>query len=130
MVQVQHEVNIFEDRIKVDYQDVQSFKRELKEHRTMLKDIYDNDGEYSKLNEEMKEHKRKMKAVKDRIDEDPSVALLKAKIDDYKENLKDAQMSLFDHVEAYVTKTGIKTIDIGDQTKKIVPNYKLVNAED
>lgn len=119
------EINVHEDRVKSFYSDTEILKRKIKEQNQMLKDAYENDAEYQKINEEIKKLKRQQKGIKDKIEQEPAVALIKSKVAGLKENLKDTQQGLFDHLETWIDQTGNRMIEINGDLKRIVTKYSF-----
>lgn len=118
----------YEKTVSQHYAEVRKLKAELKEQRAMLKDAYENDKEYHEAQEAIKEKQRRRAELKKILNDQPAIAALKAKIKDLSTELKDGQLALFDYLGAYVKHSGMTTIELEGETKKIVTQYKLFNG--
>lgn len=120
-------VILHEDRVKRSYADIKILKQKLKEKRAMLKDAFENDAEYDSILTEINEKKRALAAVRQKIAGASAIIQLKIEIRDMNAELKDHQIGLFEDLEAYSRTMNTNYIEIDDEQKRIVKNYKLVS---
>lgn len=89
-----------------------AIKNELKIKRAMVKTALEQDAEYYKANESVKEYQKHRKAVKDRLmKENPSLRTMDEQTKVLKEELKSVQLSLEDYIIEYEKNTGMQTIN-------------------
>lgn len=119
------EINVDADRAARKFADIQLKKQKIKELRKMLKDGFDGDADYHIKSTEVKEKKRELKAITDRIANQPALFKLRQKIEELTNDLKDDQLALFADLEAYTRTTNMSTIEIGGKVKTIVKEFKL-----
>ena len=111
--------------------DLEKLQKDLKEQSTMLKDTFENDAEYAAANEKAKEVQKMKKEIKDKLISDPSVALLDAKVNDLKTEVKDARQALSDYLHQYYLESGLTQItDSAGEVREIVTSVKLVKKKD
>ncbi len=111
--------------------DLEKLQKDLKEQSTMLKDTFENDAEYAAASEKVKEVQKMKKEIKDKLISDPSVALLDAKVNDLKTEVKDARQALSDYLHQYYLESGLTQItDSSGEVREIVTSVKLVKKKD
>lgn len=100
-----------EQNIKDTFKVIRSTKQLIKEKRQMLKDAFEGDAQYKKINDELSAQKTQLKSRKMKmIEETPSLATLQEQIDVLKEDKKSYQLTLSDFLGDYVEKTGNTTV--------------------
>ncbi|MDP4011713.1 MAG: hypothetical protein Q8P72_05830 [Candidatus Roizmanbacteria bacterium] len=116
-----------ENLINSHLADLEIVQKSLKEQNVMLKDAFENDAEYSEVQEKSNEIQKLKKTVKDRIIEDPSVALLSDKVADLRAEVKETQIALSDYLSQYFQESGLRQITGTDgEIREIVTTVKLV----
>ncbi len=111
--------------------DLEKLQKDLKEQSTMLKDTFENDAEYAAASEKAREVQKMKKEIKDKLISDPSVALLDAKVNDLKTEVKDARQALSDYLHQYYLESGLTQItDSAGEVREIVTSVKLVKKKD
>lgn len=111
--------------------DLEKLQKDLKEQSTMLKDTFENDAEYAAASEKAREVQKMKKEIKDKLISDPSVALLDAKVNDLKTEVKDARQALSDYLHQYYLESGLTQItDSSGEVREIVTSVKLVKKKD
>lgn len=120
------EINMHEDLAIRSYENVQIQKNKIKEKKQMLKDAFENDATYSRLDADIKEQKRELAKIKETIAQQSQIVELKEEIRDMTEELKDEQYALFAHLDEYTKQTGASTIEINGNVKKIIKNFKII----
>lgn len=109
-----------EQKISKSFGFIRTAKEELKYQRQMLKDAFENDADYKKINDELSANKTKLKARKLKmIEENPSLTTLQDKIDTLKDKLDSHQLTLSEFLIEYTEKTGNDTVpnDTGEIVK-------------
>ena len=107
--------------------DIDAAKVNLRQEKSMLKDMIEGDAEYSKLKAVVDEAKKKLNARKSQLLLDKSAVALMDKIDGIKEELKESQLTLAQYAEKYVEQTGLFTIeDSNGEVNRIVKSFKVV----
>lgn len=111
--------------------DLEKLQKDLKEQSAMLKDTFENDAEYAAASEKANEVQKMKKEIKDKLISDPSVALLDAKVNDLKTEVKDARQALSDYLHQYYLESGLTQItDSAGEVREIVTSVKLVKKKD
>lgn len=124
---VTQEINVDADRASRKFADIQLKKQKIKELKKMLKDGFESDADYHFKADELKEKKRELKAISDRIANQPALFKLRQEIEELTNDLKDTQLGLFADLEAYTRTTNMNTIEIGGKVRTIVKEFKLKN---
>lgn len=116
-----------ENLINSHLADLEIVQKSLKEQNAMLKDAFENDAEYLEIQEKSNEIQKLKKTVKDRIIQDPSVALLDDKVADLRAEVKETQIALSDYLSQYFQESGLRQITGTDgEIREIVTTVKLV----
>lgn len=118
-----------ENFIKGYYSDIEKLREELRVQNQMLKDALENDAEYADITAQIQDLQKTKKAIKDKLQQEPSLALIQEKVKDIKAEIKEGQMALFDYLEKWVASTGLTSIEINGDMKKIIKDYKLQSSE-
>lgn len=126
MTTIVNEINVFEDRISSYYSDLQNFKSKIKERRQMLKDAYENDADYAEKMEEVKAKKRELARIKEKLNNEPAIQVIKSDIDQLKDEVKDTQLGLFANLDSYCTQMKATSIEINGDILHIKKNFQLV----
>lgn len=111
--------------------DLEKLQKDLKEQSTMLKDVFENDADYAAASEKAKDVQKMKNEIKDKLISDPSIALLDAKVNDLKTEVKDARQALSDYLHQYYLESGLTQItDSAGEVREIVTSVKLVKKRD
>lgn len=86
--------------------DMEKLKEMMKSQKEMYNASFENDAEYATKNEEMKKLKKEVAAIKQRIVKQPEVVVINKKINELKEETKDAQEALMGYLEQYKEVSG------------------------
>ena len=107
--------------------DMKKTKDDLKIQNGMMRDAIEGDAAYHELDIQMKDLKKKMNEIKQRIMKTPAMEAVVAKIEEKKEELKDAKEMLSGYLEEYQRVTGTNVIEgENGEIKEIVSEHKLV----
>jgi seryl-tRNA synthetase len=102
-------------------------KENLKVQTEMLHDAVEGDAAYHELDIQMKDLKKKMNEIKQKIMKTPAMEAVVAKIEEYKQDIKDSKEMLSGYLEEYQRVAGTNIIEgENGEIKEIVPQYKLV----
>ncbi len=93
---------------------LEEIKDNLKSTRTMLRDVFDNDGDLSEAQEEMKAHSIKVKERKSQLSSNPEAMSLKVKINELREEQKELEETLSNHLVNYHSMTNSNSFDTSD----------------
>lgn len=116
-----------ESLIKSHLSSISRFQEELKKHKEMLNDIFENDETYKKHAEVAKEAARVKSQTKQQIMKQPSVAELADKVKSMQSQLKETQGALSDYLSEYRRLSGISEIeDENGEIRQIIYVAKLV----
>lgn len=116
-----------ENLINGNIMDLERLQSSLKEQNAMLKDAFENDAEYAEVSEKAREVQKLKKAVKDKIIQDPAVALLNEKVTDLRAEVKETQEALSDYLTQYYQESGLRQITGTDgEVREIVTSVRLV----
>jgi predicted nuclease with TOPRIM domain len=107
--------------------DIDKLKEQSKAQKQMFDDAFKNDAEYAKQNDKVKEETKKRTGIKQRILKQPAVAQLQSKLNELKEEVKDAQSGLASYVQRYYQVSGSNQIMGTDgEMREIILVPKLV----
>jgi len=109
---------------------IESITKELKKHKEMLKDGYNNEPTYKRYDEQVKEAKKALNTFKAEVDKQPSMVSLRNKIKDLTAELKEKKSSISDYALEYERISGADQIDIEGEFYKIVKSARLVKSSD
>lgn len=116
-----------EELIKNHIDTIDRMRQELKEHREMFEDSFNNNPTYRELTEQAKEAAKKKNQARQQISKEPSVALLNQKIKDLRFDLSENQKTLSDLLQDYKDQTGATQIETrSGQVLEIIALLKLV----
>lgn len=111
--------------------ELEEIKDKLRDHRTSLRDVFENDPALSEVQAELETHSLKVKERKGQLQSNPESMSLKAKIGELREQQKELEETLSNHLVNYHTLTHSNSFDTsdGDQwefsiTAKIKPRKK------
>ena len=111
--------------------ELEDIKNKLRDSRTSLRDVYENDPALSEAQAEMETHNLKVRERKAQLQTNPEAMSLKAKIGELNEQKKELEETLSHHLVNYHTLTNSNSFDTsdGDQwefsiTAKIKPRKK------
>lgn len=100
-----------EQKIRDGLSKHKEIKNELKIKRSLVKRALEQDADYYKANEAVKEYQRHRTAVKQRLmKENESLRKMDEETKVLKEELKSVQLSLEDYIIEYEKNTGMQTI--------------------
>ena len=106
--------------------DVEQRKEQIKLRKESVKNALDNDQEYAELKQQQRDLVLKMKEEKLRVISENNLTNYVAETKDMERELKDVQLTLFDHVDSYRKTTGQDSIeDENGDTIRIKAQYKL-----
>ena len=116
-----------EELIKNHIESIDKLKSELKQHREMFDDTFNNNPTYREHEAKVKEVTKAKSAVKQQITKQPSVALLEQKVKDLRFDMNEKNKTLSDLLQDYKDQTGATSIEMRDgQVLEIVSTAKLV----
>ncbi len=116
-----------DELIQNHIESIAKLRTELKDHREMYEDSFENDPVYRENSEKVKEVTKAKLSVKKQIGSQPSVALLAQKVKDLRIDLSEKNKTLSDLVADYKEKTGATQIETRDgKIMEIVSSVKLV----
>ena len=101
---------------------VQEAKEKLTEARTMLRDVFENDTSLAEATEEMKAHSMKVKERKSQLSSNPEAMSLKVKIGELRDEQKELEETLSNHLVNYhgLTKSNSFDTSDGDQWEFVI----------
>jgi len=110
--------------------DIEKLRESMKMQSSMFKDSFENDAEYHTKSDQVKQIVRERNAIKQRILKQPAVEALTGKMNELKEDIKDAQEALSGYLEEYQRVAGTNIIEgENGEIREIVPMYKLVKRK-
>lgn len=111
--------------------ELEEIKNKLRDSRTSLRDVYENDPALSEVQAELETHSLKVKERKSQLQSNPEAMSLKAKIGELREQQRELEETLSHHLVNYHSITHSNSFDTsdGDQweftvTAKIKPRKK------
>lgn len=119
-----------EQMIKGYMGDLVRIQEKMKTQKEMFNQSFEQDKDYSKVEEESKELNRKKIEQKQRIVKSDAVSAVQIKIDELQTELKEARQSLSDYLNRYILLTQ-KTEFLGPdgEAYQIVRSAKLVKKK-
>ena len=116
-----------ENLIKTNTISIDRLKLELKKHREMLEDAFQNDPTYKEHAQKAKEAAKVKSGTKTQITKQTTVAQIAEKVKSLTTELKDKQLSNSDYLREYQRMSGASEIEVetGD-IREIVNVPKLV----
>ena len=100
-----------EQLIKGHASNIDRLKVELKKHKEMLDDIFNNDSVYKDHSEKVKEATRIKTATRQQILKRPDVSVLANKLKDMKISVKELEGALSEYLREYQKMTGVNEIE-------------------
>lgn len=105
---------------------VEQQREQIKLRKESVTNALDNDKVYSELKDQQKELVLKMKEEKLRVISENNLALYVAETKDMERELRDQQLTLFDHLDSYRKTTGQNSIeDENGNVYKLRAQYKI-----
>ncbi|MFH2022122.1 MAG: hypothetical protein ABIJ33_02490 [Patescibacteria group bacterium] len=93
---------------------INQVRQDLREKKESLKSVYDNDGQLSSAQEELKQYDQKVRERQVQISNDPQAVTLRNDIGELNESKKDLEMALSDHLVNYYQLTNSTSFDTSD----------------
>ena len=116
-----------EELIKNHIDSIDKMREELKQHREMFEDSFNSNPTYREHNERVKEATKARASVRSEISKQPSVAIVKQKVDDLRFDMNEQSKTLSDLLQDYKDQTGATQIETRKgQMLEIVSTSKLV----
>lgn len=116
-----------ESMIKTHISAIDKLQVEVRKHKEMLDDIFNNDKTYVEHAEKAKEAAKVKQNTKTQILKQPQAADLNQKLKELKSQLKENQSSLSDYLQEYARLSGVNEIEGEDgEVREIVYNAKLI----
>lgn len=116
-----------EELIKNHIEAIDKLRDELKQHREMFEDSFNNNPTYREHVEKVKEVNKAKSSVRQEIAKQPSVSMLKQKVDDLRFDINEQGKTLSDLLQDYKEQTGATQIEARNgKTYEIVSVSKLV----
>jgi len=130
--QIEPEVLLnLETMIKDYLVDVDKMRERIKTKRDMFKQSYEQDAEYSEVEEQQKEAKRKVQAAKEKVTKTDAVQTLQNEVKIMQEEMKELQGLLSENLNHYANMTNNTSFTAADgAVLKIVRTAKLVRPRD
>lgn len=123
LAQVEKQFETMEEKIRMGLREQKRIKNELKTKQSLLGSALEQDADYYKANESVKDAQRARRAVKQKvIAANPHMKTLSEQIAVLKEKKKDIQLTLSDYVLEYTKKTHMTTIE---DDEKVVRSIKV-----
>jgi hypothetical protein len=93
----------------------------------MLRDAVEGDAAYHELDTQSKDLQKKKTEIKQKVMKTPAMEAVVAKVEEYKNEIKDAKEMLSGYLEEYQRVAGTNIIEgENGEIKEIVPQYRLV----
>ena len=106
--------------------DIKKMRENLKIQNEMLKDAVEGDAAYHELSIQAKDIKKKMNAIKANIMKTTAMEAVVAKVEEYKEEIKDAKEMLSAYLTEYVDRAGTNIVNgENGETFHIIESAKL-----
>ncbi len=116
-----------EEMIKKSITRLDSLKTELKKHREMYDDAFQNNPTFRENTEKAKVAAKDLQVTKKNIASQPSVVQVALKMKSTREELKEIEQSLSDYLQEYQRLTGAHEIEGEDgKIRDIINTAKLV----
>lgn len=116
-----------EELIKNHIDSIDKMRQELKQHREMFEDAFNTNPTYREHTEKVKDATKARSSVRQQIAKQPSVAMLKQKVDDIRFDINEQSKTLSDLLQDYREQTGATQIETKNgQILEIVSTAKLV----
>lgn len=106
-------------------------KEEAKEQRAIFKSVFDNNDDYQKIDQRVKDINQQKKKLKSQLLSQSSATSAKEKLDATKDQIREANQALSDYLAQYVTLSGTNQLEMDEgKMMRIVYTAKLVKAKD
>jgi hypothetical protein len=116
-----------EELIKNHIESIDKLKIEIKQHREMLEDSFNNNPTYHENDEKVKDALKGKNSVRQEIAKQPSVATLAQKVKDMRFDINEKSKTLSDLLQDFTEQTGATQIEMRDgKVLEIVKTSKLV----
>lgn len=116
-----------EGMIKNHISAIDKLQEEVKKHKEMLDDIFENNPTYKEHSDKSKEASKVLGTTKAQILKQPQAAELSEKVKTLKSELKENQDSLSDYLQEYARLSGVNEIEGEDgEVREIVYSAKLI----
>lgn len=116
-----------EELIKNHIQSLDKLQDDLKKHRQMFSDAFENSEPYRELEKQVKEANKQKSQAREQILKQPAMQSLAQKIKDFNTDLKEKKAALSDYLLEYQRMSGASEIEGHDgQIREIVNNAKLI----
>ncbi len=120
-----------EEMIKNNIEGIDRLKHEIKTHREMFEDTFNNNPTYREHSEKVKEVNKIKSQTRQQILNQPSVLQLANKIKSARSEIKERQGALSDYLKEYQRMTGATEIEGRDgKIREIINDAKLVVRSD
>jgi hypothetical protein len=116
-----------ESMIKTNLGAISRLQEEVKKHKGLLDDIFNNDPTYKQHTDQAKEAARIKSATKMQILKQPQAADLSQKLKTMQSELKEMQGSLSDYLQQFAQMSGLTEIEGDDgEIRQIIYVAKLI----
>ena len=116
-----------EELIKNHIQSLDKLQDDLKKHRQMFSDAFENSESYRELEKQVKEANKQKSQAREQIIKQPAMQSLAQKIKDFNTDLKEKKSALSDYLLEYQRMSGATEIEGHDgQVREIINNAKLI----
>ena len=117
--------------IKKYLADIDRLKALIKEQKSMYEDAFQKDATYHEHDQKVKDLTKVRTMVKHKILKDPALEAVTAKVQGFREELKDAQGALSGYLQEYYRVSGSHSIENNQgEVLEIVPVFKLVKRKE
>lgn len=115
--------------IKSHISNISRLQEEVKKHKDMLDDIFENDPTYKEHTKTADEAAKVKRNTKQQILKKPQAADLDNKVKSLKSELKETQAALSDYLKEFQRLSGVNEIELdGGEVMEIVYTAKLVKT--
>ncbi|MBI3887956.1 hypothetical protein HY310_02715 [Candidatus Microgenomates bacterium] len=115
-----------EELIKNHITTIDKLRDELKQHKEMFEDTFNNDPTYREHVEKVKEANKAKGSVRQQLSKQPSVAQLDQKVKDLRFDIGEQNKTLSDLLQDYKDQTGASQLEVNGKTYAIISTSKLV----
>jgi len=112
--QIAETLNSLQNLIERRALQVEEIKEKLRDSRAMLRDVFDNDETLTEVQEELKTHSLKVKERKSQLSSNPEAMSLKLKIGELRDEQKELEETLSNHLVNYHSMTNSNSFDTSD----------------